>query len=78
MLLITLVAQPEKILVFGETGMKANDSHCFVPKFYVLNEEEYSKSKVILNWEYFALLQLFYFWKVLQSGSKIKNYVHKK
>lgn len=45
MLLIILGAQPEKILVFGETGMKASDSHCFLPKSYMLNAEEYSKVK---------------------------------
>lgn len=43
--LIALVPQPEKRLVLGETKMKASDSHCFVPKFYVSNAQEYSKSK---------------------------------
>lgn len=45
MLLIILGAQPKKRLVLGETGMKASDDHCFLPKFYMLNAEEYSKSK---------------------------------
>lgn len=45
MLLIALIAQREKILVFGETGMKVNDVHCFMPKFDVLKEEEYPKVK---------------------------------
>lgn len=45
MLLIILGAQPKKRLVLEETGMKASDDHCFMPKFYVLNAEEYSKSK---------------------------------
>ena len=45
MLLIAPVAQPEERLVLEETGMRANDSHCFVPKLHVLNAEEYFKSK---------------------------------
>lgn len=45
MLLIAPVAQPEEGLVPGETGMRANDSDCFVPKLHVLNAEEYFKSK---------------------------------
>ena len=45
MLLNTLVVQPEKRVLFGETGMRASDRHCFVPESYVLNAKEYSKSK---------------------------------
>lgn len=44
MLLIAPVAQPEERLVLGETGMRANNNDCFVPKLHVLNAEEYFKS----------------------------------